>query len=90
MTPLVRAGRSGRRVVVRVAPVPHGSEAMLERLDLDRHSWHEAAHRALGMAGRTRFTLRAAGVYRVRVSGGGGLSAAVSPVLQYRPGRYHR
>jgi plastocyanin len=87
--PHLHAHRSGRAVRVELDPAVAGAMVALERLDLDTYRWSEVRHLRLGGAGRTRFRLARAGVYRVSVEPGHGLSAATSAPIQFRPARFH-
>ena len=94
MSPAVRADvqpalvvtRSGARFALRVRPALDGP-AHLERLNLDTYRWEMVASRRLS-AGHVRFTLKAPGVYRAMVEARGGLTAATSRVVQFRPGAF--
>ena len=81
--PAVVVTRTGRRLAVRVRPAG-GGVAHLERLDLDTYRWEMVAERRLS-AGRTRFILRAAGVYRAIIGARGGLSEGTSRVVLFQP-----
>jgi len=87
--PVVTAGLRGRRLSVRVRPALDGARVRLARLDLDTYRWTPVvARRPVG--GRARFTLGAPGVYRAEVDARGGLSAAESPSVEFRPGAFRQ
>lgn len=87
--PVVRAQRTGRRLVVRVRPAVPGARVRLARLDLDTYRWGPVATRRLS-GGQARFTLGAPGVYRAEVDARGGLSAAASRPVEFRSGAFRQ
>ena len=84
--PALVVARSGGRLALRVRPAG-GGPAFLERLNLDTYRWEMVASHRLS-AGHVRFTLKAPGVYRAMVEARGGLTAATSRVVQFRPGAF--
>lgn len=88
--PHLRVARSGGAVRVAAMPAPVGARARLDRLNLDTYRWGTVRRAVVGAAGTVRFTLGAAGVYRVRIGPGSGLSAATTAPVLHRPSRFRR
>lgn len=87
--PRLTVRRTGARLRVRLVPAPSRATAHLERLDLDTYRWITVRVAPLA-GGRTRFLLRVPGVYRAMVEARGGLSAAESRTVEFRPGAFRQ
>ncbi len=86
---MISAALRGSALTIAVRPAAAGTPVHLQRLNLVTYRWAALTTRRLA-GGRARFALRGPGVYRAQVEARGGLSAGMSPVVQFRAGAFRQ